>query len=643
MILILKKIISKPIDVILFKIKQKTTLFLFDKFSLWVLLKKKALTLSSDYIKNPNLIFIKLNLKKLNNEFYLTHERYTSQLLKKIKENKYKVFSHNIDSLHDWDKDWRYNHKWEKKYFKKYNFYEKNKKKYYDVKFPWELGRLSFLIPFAAEYALKDNKNDIIFIIKTLRHWKKNNPYTKSVQWNPMETSIRSINLIIILEILENATYKSRYVYKLITNILISNAFFLWETMEYTKPRGNHYIANITALLLISLKFNYVNKMKKIFKYCKKKIISELHNQYDGGFNVEKSIAYHRLVTELFILNYIALQRNTNYQITNKEKEIFKDILYFTESYINTNGISPNLGDNDSATLLTFDNLDSRDHRNIISLIQQFLDLPLSQPLFPSSLWLFSKKKAKKINKEKHISQITHFKKENILIAKNQKNYFFMDIGPNGLDNTGGHGHNDLFSFELELNNQPIIVDPGCYTYTGNLKDKNIARSTMSHNIANLNNLEIAKFEGYWNIKKQAIPKIEYLQTNKNLLIDGTFSHTGYQRLNQPATIKRYIQLNKNFCLTINDIYTSNSNHTLIQNFHFHPNAKCNLLENELILEINKTKISIKFNKNMKGFLETYTYSYEYGHKKKSLKLVIKPSHNNINSSQVQIKKYEQI
>lgn len=641
--MILKKIISKPIDVILFKIRQKVTLYLFDKFNIWLLLKKKALALSSNYITNPNLIFIKLDSKNLNDTFYVTHEKYTSQLLKKIKEKKYKIFNHNIDSMHNWDKDWRHNHIWEKIYFKKYNFYEKNKKKYYDVKFPWELGRLSFLIPYATEYMLKNNKNDLDFIINTLTNWEKHNPYTKSIQWNPMETSIRSINLIIILEILENASLKNLNVFKLITNILINNAFFLWETMEYTKPRGNHYIANISALFLISLKFKYIDKMKKIFKYCKKKILNELENQYDGGFNVEKSIAYHRLVTELFVLNYIALQKNTNYQITNKEKKIFKEILFFTESYINTNGISPNLGDNDNATLLTFDNLDTRDHRNIVSLIQQFLDLPLSQPQFPSSLWLFPNKNFKKIKKEKHITQITHFKKENILIAKNQKNYFFMDIGPNGLDNTGGHGHNDLFSFELELNNQHIIVDPGCYTYTGNLKDKSIARSTMSHNIANLNNIEIAEFEGYWNIKKQAIPKIEYLQTNKNSLIEGTFSHTGYHRLNAPATIKRHIQLNKHFCLTINDFYTSNSNHILIQNFHFHPNAKCNLLQNELILEINNTKISIKFNKNMKGFLENYTYSYEYGHKENSLKLVIKPLNNNINSSEVQIKKYEQI
>ena len=47
-------------------------------------------------------------------------------------------------------------------------------------------------------------------------------------------------------------------------------------------------------------------------------------------------------------------------------------------------------------------------------------------------------------------------------VVRNRENgFFFMaDMGEVGMRGLGGHGHNDLFSFELFINGEPVVVDP---------------------------------------------------------------------------------------------------------------------------------------------------------------------------------------
>ena len=65
---------------------------------------------------------------------------------------------------------------------------------------------------------------------------------------------------------------------------------------------------------------------------------------------------------------------------------------------------------------------------------------------------------------------------------------------PNGQNGNGGHCHNDKLSFELTINNIPIIIDPGTFVYTPFPKNRNQYRSTSYHNTVCIKKSEQNRF-----------------------------------------------------------------------------------------------------------------------------------------------------
>ncbi|PSD43339.1 heparinase II/III domain-containing protein, partial [Vibrio sp. V02_P2A34T13] len=67
-------------------------------------------------------------------------------------------------------------------------------------------------------------------------------------------------------------------------------------------------------------------------------------------------------------------------------------------------------------------------------------------------------------------------------IFKSERLFLAISIGTNGQLGNGGHAHNDRMSFELNVDCKDVVVDPGSYLYTASNKQRNLFRSTSSHN-----------------------------------------------------------------------------------------------------------------------------------------------------------------
>src|SRR5690606_5147679 len=57
-----------------------------------------------------------------------------------------------------------------------------------------------------------------------------------------------------------------------------------------------------------------------------------------------------------------------------------------------------------------------------------------------------------------------------------------MDAGPLGYLSIAAHGHADAFAFTLSVGGQPVIVDPGTYSYFLEPEGREYFRSTKAHN-----------------------------------------------------------------------------------------------------------------------------------------------------------------
>jgi hypothetical protein len=75
-------------------------------------------------------------------------------------------------------------------------------------------------------------------------------------------------------------------------------------------------------------------------------------------------------------------------------------------------------------------------------------------------------------------------------ILRHDRDYCFVVCGPNGLNGLGGHTHNDKLSFELMLDGEDVVVDPGTYVYTSDPMWRRAFRKTSSHNTVSIGGLE---------------------------------------------------------------------------------------------------------------------------------------------------------
>ncbi|WP_299883676.1 alginate lyase family protein [uncultured Lacinutrix sp.] len=623
----IKTILSKPIPVVWYRFKQLLKLKYYYKTQFW----SKIETQIANKVSRTEICISKSNLFhdgfKGYNESTLELNNTTIENANRILEGKIFVFDveYKFTFPLQWNVDWRANETWDNKYFKGYSFYKPNKEKEYDVKFPWELSRLSFLITVARAYLISNEEKYIDFVYSTLKNWKDQNPIAYSVNWYPMEVAVRTVNLIQLRELLLVAPKADKTI-NLLNEVLLLQGVFLWRTVEYTDVRGNHYAANLTALHLLGKVFkNFYKEAKQWYNYAIAKTEEEFHLQFlKDGVNFEKSIPYHRLVVELFFASFLVMKRS-GIKLKPVTLTIFKKASNFIKGVTKPNLLTPIIGDNDSASVFQNDNVTLNNHSNMLQLASLFLEdenLNISDEVFYSSVECFGINSVKS-NIEK-VFQFNYFKKGGFISAKTNTDYFITDYGEVGMNGKGGHGHNDLFSFELMLDNQDIIVDPGCYTYTGNLELKSEMKSSLYHNSLVVDNKEIAPQIGEWGISNIAQP--EYITCDEKediVIISG--EHNGYKRLEKPVKHKRTFSVAKDFSIILceDEVYC-NTKHEITRSLHFAENTDLEIKNNGIVVNVQNKEYLITFDKTTTVAISNYYLSQNYGAKIKVKKAVLK-------------------
>ncbi|MFD0863130.1 alginate lyase family protein [Sungkyunkwania multivorans] len=624
----IKTVLSKPIPVVWYRFKQLVKLKYYHRTKFWDTVEN----LISDKIEKEGTHKSKSGLFHAD---FSGYDQRSSELNQTILADASRILAGSI-AIFDteytfefpirWNSDWRSGHTWKNKYYKGYSFYKPNKEKEYDVKFPWELSRLSFLIAVARSYLLTKDEKYLTFVRSTLEHWKTKNPIAHSVNWYPMEVAIRTINLVQLRELLLRDDKADKTI-DLLNEILLLHGIFLWRNVEYTDLRGNHYAANLTALLLLGKIFkDFFKEARNWYRYAIQKTENEFHLQFlKDGVNFEKSIPYHRLVVELFFVSFLAMKRS-GIQLRSETLTLLRNANRFMKAVTKPNSETPIIGDNDSASIFQNDAVSLNDHSNILQLISLFLEddgLNIAKEAYLSSRELFGIEETKAARRKEGF-QLDYFEEGGFVIAKTSKDYFIADYGEVGMHGRGGHGHNDLFSFELMLDGKDIIVDPGCYTYTGDLALKSKMKSSAYHNGLMVDGQEIAPQIGQWGISDIANPlNVRVLDNANSIEISG--EHKGYDRLSHPVGHRRVFKLTKNnFKLTCNDHVNCESKHEITRHLHFSKEVDVSIENTSITVMTGESKFKIQFDEQSTASVGEYYFSSHYGSKSRTSKVTLK-------------------
>ncbi len=519
-----------------------------------------------------------------------------------------------------WREDWRHSYVWPVAEFR--SFRDKAKKTVAcDMKYPQQLGRLLFLQP-AMQSALLEKSQGVEggmeSVFAVLEDFERENPLARSINWQPTEAAMRLLTLVLLFDMaIQGDAAPERL--GLILRMISAHGAFLWRTMAWHKTGESGFAVQLVALFMAgSLLADHDLEAALWQARARERIADEMLAQFlPDGLHVEKSMQGHRLVTELFLFCLLVMQRQ-DIPLPEEALVRLRKACHYLADTRRPDGLWPVWGDTEESRIFAFGPEPARDHGSVLALAAVlFQDSGLKaaiadQPLSPALFWLLGESGLdafQNLQARAAESVSRHYAAGGMMVVRQDKNYLLFDTG-----DVGRQGHNDLLSFELCLDGHPLLVDPGCPTYTGDLKVRRLFRSAAYHNGLVVDKKDIAPILGPFSIAPVARPYDVSFHQNGPVfrLVAG---HTGYRRLPDPVDALREIVFDPaaGVCECY-DTLTVRGPHRVDRYFHFVPDATLQIEENKCVICLHQHRYELSFDDFSAPYALTGRISDGYGH-----------------------------
>ncbi len=450
----------------------------------------------------------------------------------------------------DWHTDFKCGARWGKKYYLDIGYI-----KGADIKVPWELSRCQHLLWLGEAYLLTEDKKYAKEVIDEIDWWIEDNPFMYSVNWRcAMDVAFRAVNWLFALNMISYYEGFGDVFSKKVVKCLWQHAFFIRNNLEKIIPNSNnHYTSDLVGLLYLGILFSDTHRGRGWLRLAKAELRKELFNQVlNSGVHYEKSISYHRLMTEM--LSYpIYLLKRIGYDVSEDIMERIRYMYAYISNYSKPNGFSPLVADNDDGRFVPFLKRDFRQHNYLNdsnSLENRIVSVGIS-PLFCSNM-----------------SETCLYDDAGVVVIRNVNDYLFFNHGgysgnpDDSKDIIATHTHNDLLSFDLSFDGNDIIVDAGAYLYTSSDADRNSFRSTSKHNTIIVDNEEQNDFVESFSIRRN-------VHKNRLKQLNDTVFEGEYTTVKGCLLHKRQLRYVKGK-VTIEDYLIKNGDgHVAVLSLHF--------------------------------------------------------------------------
>lgn len=380
-----------------------------------------------------------------------------------------------------------------------------------DVKYVWELSRMYWIGWIGKAYLTAEDESTRAHwaaeFCRRIDDWNAKNPFNVGVNWTvAMEVGIRAFWLVVGGAIFGSSPSISSSWWLDYFALLRNHGTYIVNNFEYFPNLTNHYIANCFGLLVVGSIFRDTEEGRKWFRDGKLRLETELMRQTTpDGVNYERSICYHGLVLEMFLIATLITERSGD-PFSERARRIVERMAEFTADYTPTNAPSanttiPQLGDSDDGAILRLrSDQNLYDHRGLLALAGELFDRndfrQLAGERCEESAFLFGISALKTAQEAQSLRSSRLYGSGGFASLRNEHLFAFADIGPIGL-----HGNNDTLSFTLHSADGTLwITDPGTGCYTRNESLRNSLRSTTAHNAPCLDGAEIAEFAGLWRV-----------------------------------------------------------------------------------------------------------------------------------------------
>lgn len=362
---------------------------------------------------------------------------------------------------------------------------------HWDIKVTWELNRQQFLLILGKAYFITNDEKYAKEVCDQINYWVEQNPYLLGVNWiEGIEAAIRMYSWIFTYHFIRNSkSFTPDINLKILKNIYLHGKFIRTFLSDKWIINGNHLLAELSGLLLIGTAFPEFKESKEWVSFALQKLNSELETRVlDDGAIWEHSTGYQKFVTEMILYPIILLTKNGN-QVPEGISFKLEKMLDFLDSIVMSTGRIPLIGDEDQGFMLKLNSSEYDDIRDLLACgsilfgekYQSFrseLVFWLFNGLIPTKNEISVKEQGLKLFKD---SGYCLFRSpyDYLLLVTNVQNRKYLHAA---------HRHLDMLSFVYEYLGEYFIIDNGTYVYNGDKQNRDLFRSTWSHNTLTIDN-----------------------------------------------------------------------------------------------------------------------------------------------------------
>ncbi len=518
------------------------------------------------------------------------------EALARLRERADAVAAHRFDLLGsgpvelgdpiDWSADFKSGRRWPLRHIGRIRDFHFDES---DIKVPWELSRFQHLPLLAAAFRATGDRRYLDEIGAQLEHWIDSNPVEMGANWLcTMDVAIRAANWVAALALAAPEAGSQPWSRRAGESLLLHGRF-IRSHLEWAEARTNHYLSDVAGLAVVAALFAGGSEGRDWASFAAGELVKEMDHQVRAdGCGHEASIPYHRLVTELFVVGSAAAPG----AFPDSYGERLDRMLEFVADYTRPDGLAPQIGDADDGRFLPLDDYANADFRSHLHLFEQ-AGRPLPDPRRASAA----------------------YRDGGWYVLRGGDLYAIVRCGDTGVYGRGGHAHNDQLSFELCAGDQPLVVDPGTYSYYEDERLRLGLRSTAAHATLQVDGAEQNELPPYPRFPmgdRTHAELIDWAEPAGRTVFAGR--HHGYESLDPPAVHERRIELDAGAgMLLVRDTVESTGAHELSWTFPLAPGCEVSVEEGGAEARFGERRLTVEAAGDVEFRVEEGWYSPSYG------------------------------
>lgn len=483
-----------------------------------------------------------------------------------------------------------------------------------DIRIVWELNRHAELCLLAQAYALTKEARYAEGFRTLLVSWISQCPYLRGANWvSSLELAIRLTNWAFSWHLLggtnnplflEQAGQEFRRVW---LGAIYQHCHFIANYLSRHSSANNHLLGELAGLFIASVTWQCWPESLNWQTHAKRELEIEACKQNSReGVNLEQAFYYHHETLEWMLLAILWGEANSVH-FSGEYRSRVEGMLAFIAAVMDHKGHVPMVGDADDANIASF----CPDHqfdtyRSLLAtgavLFDRFDFASKAKSLDYKTHWLLGdgamstfaniQKRAERLDLPREFPESGYFVLGSDFDTDNEVR-ILADTGPLGYLSIAAHGHADALAFTLSVGGNEVLVDPGTYTYQGEMRWREYFRGTAAHNTLVVDDLNQSLSGGRFMWLSHANARCIKLNRDRNEQVL-VAEHDGYMRL--PDQVKhqrewRYKEAETTLLVT--DTVHATIDHHLGWHWHFAEDVTVSIESDSVVARVPGWRVEI--------------------------------------------------